>query len=156
MRDSVTTTSDQRGRLEDTLIDIKYIEDPTSVKTKPSSNNMAYDLHVKQQKPLKVSRKMCRKFLSNKENMSTPSGISKMTASHVSSSMKTSKDQRKFNIETHKIFYPQQAAFSQNELFFRDKTADSFIQRARDPSGYRSPPYLPEAWRIVRVSKGAD
>ena len=49
MRDSVTTTSDQRGRLlEDTLVDIKYIEDPTSVKTKPSSNNMAYDLHVKQ------------------------------------------------------------------------------------------------------------
>ena len=47
MRDSVTTTSDQRGRtMEDTLIDIKYIEDPTSVKTKPSSNNnMAYELH---------------------------------------------------------------------------------------------------------------
>lgn len=140
--------------MEDTLIDIKYIEDPASVKTKPSSN-MTYDFQIKPQKPLKISRKICRKFLSNKENISTPSGISKI-ASHVSSSLKGSRDHRKLNFETQKIFLPQHAAFSQNELYLQNKATDSMMVRPRDPSRYQSPPYLPEAWRIVRVSKGAD
>lgn len=68
---------------------------------------------MKPQKPLKISKKECRKFLSNKENVSTPSAAAKnFLAATITSCQTTKYETRKaFNIKTQKIFQPQRSAF---------------------------------------------
>jgi len=91
---------------------------PTRVSQMPSRERRTFKTPSRLGGPAKASN--LRQFLSNKESRFTrpkPSELEK---------------ERRFSIQASHKHEPYQCAFSQNALFFRDKTADCFIPRPND------------------------